>query len=524
MISLRGVSLVYPNGVRALDNVSLEIAKGDFVFLVGHSGTGKSSLLALALSRSGRDRRRDHRRRHSRRHACAAVASPRYGDISASSSKTSNCSTDKTVWENVAFAMQVTGAHTQRRQATGPARARSRRPLAQEPHVSRRALGRRTAAHRDRSRARQQSEDSALRRADGKSRSVNTTEIMELLARINLKGTTVVVATHNQAVVDRMRRRVVRLEDGTHRHRRRARLLLSWTGARSSSFWVRCCAISRATPACRSRRSARSPSRSSCWALFLFVRAALAGVGTKLLDQIEVSAYLQRRRDARADTQRSRRYLAHDPRIASARVRLEEARSRRAARAQTHGVIDTSLLTENPLPDKFRIKVSRARATLPAVAAERAAPRRRRQRRLRPNVIERLLQLGDVLRRVGIGVIVVFLVVAGIIISNTIRLTVFARRREIAIMQLVGATNMYIRVAVHLRRAARRRHRRAARLAVLAVARAALWPRLLEALPWVQLAAMAGRRAPALRQNCLAVGAAIGAIASWISVGRHLRV
>ncbi len=47
MISLRGVSLLYPNGVRALDDVSLEIAKGDFVFLVGHSGTGKSSLLRL---------------------------------------------------------------------------------------------------------------------------------------------------------------------------------------------------------------------------------------------------------------------------------------------------------------------------------------------------------------------------------------------------------------------------------------------------------------------------------------------
>jgi cell division transport system ATP-binding protein len=42
----------------------------------------------------------------------------------------------------------------------------------------------------------------------------NTTEIMELLLRINLKGTTVLVATHNQAVVDRMRRRVVRLDDG----------------------------------------------------------------------------------------------------------------------------------------------------------------------------------------------------------------------------------------------------------------------------------------------------------------------
>src|SRR5579872_3108416 len=47
MISLRGVSLVYPNGVRAIDGIDLEIGKGDFVFLVGHSGTGKSSLLRL---------------------------------------------------------------------------------------------------------------------------------------------------------------------------------------------------------------------------------------------------------------------------------------------------------------------------------------------------------------------------------------------------------------------------------------------------------------------------------------------
>jgi cell division transport system ATP-binding protein len=42
----------------------------------------------------------------------------------------------------------------------------------------------------------------------------NTNDVMDLLHRINLKGTTVLIATHNALVVDRMRRRVIRLEDG----------------------------------------------------------------------------------------------------------------------------------------------------------------------------------------------------------------------------------------------------------------------------------------------------------------------
>src|SRR5262249_26096908 len=52
VILLRGVSLVYPNGTRALDGIDLDIEKGSFVFLVGHSGTGKSSLLRLLYRES----------------------------------------------------------------------------------------------------------------------------------------------------------------------------------------------------------------------------------------------------------------------------------------------------------------------------------------------------------------------------------------------------------------------------------------------------------------------------------------
>jgi len=213
MISLRGVSLVYPNGVRALDNVSLEIGKGEFVFLVGHSGTGKSSLLRLLYREMAHtnghivvdgirvDRLARRRIPALRRHL--GVVFQDYKLLN-----------DKTVWGNVAFALQVTGAHTRDVQRQVP-RALDLVGLA---HKSRMYPNELSGGEQQRTAiARALVNNPKLLLCDEPSGNLdpaNTTEIMELLRRINLKGTTVVVATHNQAVVDRMRRRVVRLDNG----------------------------------------------------------------------------------------------------------------------------------------------------------------------------------------------------------------------------------------------------------------------------------------------------------------------
>ncbi len=238
-----------------------------------------------------------------------------------------------------------------------------------------------------------------------------------------------------------------------------------------------------------------------------------------MLKQIEISVYFNTNATT-AQEDALRRELAHDPRIASTQF-VPKKEGLAELSAETHGVIDTSLLTENPLPDKLRVS-ARNPELVPSIAdllrhkpgvANVVYPQ---------TVIERLLQLGGVLRRVGLGTIVVFLVVAGVIISNTIRLTVFARRREISIMQLVGATNMYIRAPFICEGLLDGLVGALVAVAILTAARVALWPKLLTALPWVALNSVTVPPAPLVAQLVIA-GAAIGLIAAWVSVGRHLR-
>ena len=252
---------------------------------------------------------------------------------------------------------------------------------------------------------------------------------------------------------------------------------------------------------------------------FLFLREAASGVGTEMLSQIEISVYFNTDATTRVEDA-LRATLARDPRIASIDF-VPRKQGLEELRATTRGAIDTSLLTENPLPDKMRVKVKDP-SMVPAVASEIRKMSGVGNVVFPQTVVERLLQLGGVLRRVGIGVIVAFLVVAGIIISNTIRLTVFARRREISIMQLVGATNMYIRAPFICEGLLDGVLGAFIAVILLAGARQFLWPKLMLALPWLQLSAAHVNGLVIVAYLFLA-GGAIGVVSSWISVGRHLR-
>jgi cell division transport system ATP-binding protein len=221
MIKLHRVSKIYKGTVVAVEDVSLEVGKGEFVFIVGPSGSGKSTLIRLLLKEE----------------------EPTDGEIYVAGKNIGrlapwkvpylrrNLGTvfqdfkllpDKSVFENVAFALEVIGKPRQVIQQRVP------------EILQLVGLGEKLNNKPDELSGGEQQRVSIARSfinrplillADeptGNLDPATSVDIMKLLDRINRTGTTVIMATHDNAIVDAMRRRVVEL-DGGHVIRDQAR-------------------------------------------------------------------------------------------------------------------------------------------------------------------------------------------------------------------------------------------------------------------------------------------------------------
>jgi cell division transport system ATP-binding protein len=208
------VTKVYAGTERpALNQVSLEVTKGEFVFLVGSSGSGKSTFLRLVLKEeratkgivrvSGKDvaKLSSWKVPHLRRTIGVVFQDFRLLP-------------NKTVFENVAFALQVIGkprhaiSHTvpEVLELVGLAGKETRFPHELSGGEQQRVAIARAFVNRP-----------AILLADEPTGNLDPTTsggIMRLLERINKTGTTIVMATHDAELVDSMRKRVIELQDG----------------------------------------------------------------------------------------------------------------------------------------------------------------------------------------------------------------------------------------------------------------------------------------------------------------------
>jgi len=214
MIQFESVSVVYPNATRALTNVDLKIEKGEFVFVVGRTGSGKSTLLKLTYREleptqgkvivAGRDVSQIRR-------ALVPALRRNIGVVF----QDFRLLPDKTVKENVGFALDVLGASRREKHRKVPAALElvgiSRKADAMPDELSG-GEQQRTCI------ARALVNNPPILLADEPTGNLdpNTSwDIVQLLNEINIKGTTVVVATHDKYIVDGMAKRVVAIADGT---------------------------------------------------------------------------------------------------------------------------------------------------------------------------------------------------------------------------------------------------------------------------------------------------------------------
>ena len=213
MIHFKNVSKIYDNGAVALDRVTVDIEKGDFVFIVGASGAGKSTFIKMLfreelpssgeLTVNGHDVGTMTRKEVPYLRRELGVIFQDYRLLP-----------DKTVFENVAFAMQVIEAPRRLRQRSVNSVldvVGLRDKYKCFPHQLSGGEQQRVAI------ARAIVNDPAIVIADEPTGNLDPEtrrDIMDIFTRINRAGTTIVMATHDKNIVDTMQRRVIAIEDG----------------------------------------------------------------------------------------------------------------------------------------------------------------------------------------------------------------------------------------------------------------------------------------------------------------------
>lgn len=213
MIQFRNVSKIYkPNSV-ALKDITLHVRPGEFVSIVGQSGTGKTTLVRMLIAEASPSKGRvvvggwDITYIRNRE---IPILRRQIGVIF----QDFKLLPKKTVSENVAFALEVVGAPINRIKKVVPQVLKivgleekiNRFPRQLSGGEQQRVVIARSLVH--------QPKILVADEPTGNLDSINTREIIDILKKINELGTTVVLVTHNRDVVNALKRRVITLDNG----------------------------------------------------------------------------------------------------------------------------------------------------------------------------------------------------------------------------------------------------------------------------------------------------------------------
>lgn len=213
MIKVDKVTKIYDNGAVAINNISLDIKKGEFVFVIGSSGSGKSTFMKMLLKEVEPTEGKiviDGININSIKRKEIPFLRRKMGVVF----QDFRLLPSKTVFENIAFALQVTEAPPKAIRRNVPAIL----AMVGLTHKAKVYPNELSGGEQQRvALARAIINKPPILLADEPTGNLDPEtawEIMELLKEINARGTTVVIATHARDIVDEMKKRVITLQKG----------------------------------------------------------------------------------------------------------------------------------------------------------------------------------------------------------------------------------------------------------------------------------------------------------------------
>lgn len=253
--------------------------------------------------------------------------------------------------------------------------------------------------------------------------------------------------------------------------------------------------------------------------LFVLIIANLESLADELAGEMHIKAYMKA--DFNPETINDFKTQVYDIGHVTKVNFVSKDEAFKRLRQKLSASLDLNDLDGNPLPDAFEIPVDDPSFLEPAAKKIAELPGVESVDYGREEA-QKLMKLNQIVRVVGIIILILLFASTLLIISNTIRLTVFARRKEIDIMQLVGAADWFIRWPFILEGIIQGALGSGAASVMIDMSYRIVVPQIQRSISFLPIL-LPGEIMPYLNIGLVFLGCAVGALGSLISVNRYLR-